>query len=172
MESEGENQRPPWQIVPYEEESISHYLGRLRRHEAISASAPSGLGQALGLGVILNRWEKLRFNPFPGTEELEIFSKFSGLELEQLLRMFPPPGERSMCVSIRLCAACYVEAPYHRMKWQSQSTVGCDRHQLLLLSKCPGCEKPFPLPALWIKGECQRCRMPFKTMVRKQKKSQ
>jgi hypothetical protein len=44
-----------------------------------------------------------------------------------------------------------------------------DRHQLRLLSKCPGCEQPFSIPSQWVTGKCDRCGMPFTTMAKKQK---
>jgi TniQ len=161
----------PWHVEPYEGESISHYFGRYRREETVSISSPSRLSQEAGLGIALTRWEKFRFNPFPTREELEAIGKLIGLDAERLFQMLPPKGERMKLEPIRLCAACYADAPYHRIEWQFQSTAGCECHQLRLLSKCPGCEKSFPIPALWVKGECQRCRMTFRTMVSWQKNS-
>jgi hypothetical protein len=46
---------------------------------------------------------------------------------------------------------------------------GCDRHQLRLLAKCTNCETPFPIPALWVQGECLHCFLPFATMAKRQK---
>lgn len=161
----------PWYVEPYDGESISHYFGRYRREETVSISSPSRLSQAAGIGPVLARWEKFRFNPFPTKAELEAIGKLIGLDAERLLQMLPPQGERMKLEPIRLCAGCYAEAPYHRLEWQFQSTAGCDIHQLRLLSKCPGCEEPFPIPALWAKGECRKCRMPFKIMVKWQKGS-
>lgn len=156
----------PWHVEPYEGESISHYFGRYRREETVSISSPSRLSQEAGIGPVLARWEKFRFNPLPTKEELEAIGTLIKLDAERILQMLPPQGERMKLEPIRLCAACYAEAPYHRLEWQFQSTAGCERHQLRLLSKCPGCEAPFPIPALWHKGKCQRCLMPFKTMVK------
>ena len=164
-----ETQHPLLYLPPYEGESISHYLGRFRRHEVVSVSAPSSLSQAIGLGSALTRWEKFRFNPFPKREELETLGKLTGVDTDRLTQMLPPKGERIKLDPIRLCAACYREAPYHRIEWQFQSTAGCDRHRLRLLAKCPGCEEPFLIPALWVMGKCQRCGMPFKTMAKRQK---
>jgi hypothetical protein len=70
---------------------------------------------------------------------------------------------------IRLCAACYKEQPYHRLEWQFQSTKGCDRHKLRLLSKCPSCEERFAVPAEWVEGKCKKCGMKFESMAKKQK---
>jgi TniQ len=159
----------PWHIEPYEGESISHYFGRYRREETVSISSPSRLSQEAGLGIALARWEKFRFNPFPTEEELETIGKLIGLDAERLFQMLPPKGERMKLEPIRLCAACYAEAPYHRIEWQFQSTAGCEVHQLRLLSKCPECEELFTIPAWWVKGECQRCRMPFNRMMRWQR---
>lgn len=124
--------------------------------------------KAIGLGIALTRWEKFRFNPFPSSEEVEKFCDFVGLEVEKFNAMLPPKGERIKLEPIRLCAACYADKPYHRLEWQFQSTAGCNQHQLRLLSKCPGCEKPFSIPALIQEGRCA-CGMYFKRMVKYQK---
>lgn len=150
----GDPHSKPWHVEPYEGESISHYFGRYRREESVSISSPSRLSQEAGLGIALARWEKFRFNPFPTREELEVMGKLIGLNADRIAQMLPPKGESMKLKPIRLCAACYKEAPYHRLEWQLQSAVGCEHHQLRLLSKCPGCEKPFSAPALWAKGEC------------------
>jgi TniQ len=70
---------------------------------------------------------------------------------------------------IRLCAACYADKSYHRLEWQFQSTVGCDRHKLRLLSECPFCKERFAIPALWEQGECNKCHVPFRSMAKRQK---
>jgi len=46
-------------VEPYEGESISHYLGRLRRFKANSLPSAYSLGKLTELGRILGRWEKL-----------------------------------------------------------------------------------------------------------------
>jgi hypothetical protein len=43
------------------------------------------------------------------------------------------------------------------------------RHQLRLLATCTNCETPFPIPALWVEGECPHCFLPFATMAKRQK---
>ncbi|MDZ8069696.1 MAG: TniQ family protein [Nostoc sp. DedQUE08] len=164
-----EIQATPWYLEPYEGESISHYFGRFRRHELVCISSPANLSKAAGIGPVLARWEKFRFNPFPTQEQLAAIGKLIGLEADRLTEMLPPKGEKMKLEPIRLCAACYTDQPYHRIEWQFQSTAGCKRHKLRLLSKCPGCQETFVIPALWEKGECQRCYMPFKTMVKRQK---
>ncbi len=73
---------------------------------------------------------------------------------------------------IRLCAACYVESPCHRIEWQFKDKMKCDRHplrQLRLLTKCTNCETPFPIPADWVQGECSHCCLPFTIMAKRQK---
>jgi hypothetical protein len=159
----------PWQIQPYEGESISHYLGRVRRADVVSASSASGLGKALGLGIALARWEKFRFNPYPSRVELEALDEVVGIGIDRLTELFAPKDEPIRLKPIRFCPACYVEASYHRMKWQYQSTAGCDRHGLKLLCKCPGCKDYFQAPSLWAEPKCKRCGMPFKRMVKHQK---
>ena len=101
--------------------------------------------------------------------ELEALGKVVGLSVDRLTALLPPKDEPIKLLPIRFCPACYVEAPYHRMKWQYQSTTGCDRHQLKLFCKCPGCGEHFQPPALWAEPKCQRCGMPFQRMVKHQK---
>lgn len=68
---------------------------------------------------------------------------------------------RRGCAS-RLCPVCLHEDrdPYARRAWQLPFAVGCPRHDVLLLEKCPGCQAPFrlmersvPLPF----GHCEAC---------------
>lgn len=163
------SQNLAWYVEPYEGESISHYFGRYRRSEAVCVSSPGSLGKAAGIGSVLARWEKFRLIPFPTQEELEAIGSLIGLDAQRLFQMLPPKGEGMKMEPIRLCAACYSEQPYHRIEWQFQSTAGCEKHKLRLLSRCPNCSQPFAIPAKWEKGECQKCRMPFKSMAKRQK---
>lgn len=167
METEAP-QHPPWYLEPFEGESISHYFGRFRRQEIISASTPSSLGKAAGIGTALSRWEKFRFNPRPTLKELQAMSKLIGIEVSKLESLCPPKGEAMVHRSTRLCALCYREAPYHRIHWQFQSTEYCEKHQLPLISRCPACDEKFPLPSEWEEGKCQRCGMKFTSMKKRQ----
>ncbi len=45
----------PGYVLPYEGESISHYLGRWRRYEVNSLSSPGGLGRFAGIGSVTPR---------------------------------------------------------------------------------------------------------------------
>ncbi|NJL22427.1 MAG: hypothetical protein HC895_19035 [Leptolyngbyaceae cyanobacterium SM1_3_5] len=157
-------------LAPHEGESISHYLGRWFRQDVVQADSFS-VGGRLRLGKILLRWEKFYFNPPPSSTEIAKLAKLIDLETEQLMQMFPPEGESIDPHPIRLCAACYGEAPYHRMQWQWQSIDRCDRHRLILLTKCPGhkCAAPFPIPSEWPTGKCQKCGMSYRKMVKYQK---
>ena len=158
-------------LAPYKGESISHYLGRWFRQEIVQADAFS-VGGKLRLGKVLHRWEKFYFNPPPTQAEIARLGKLIGLEIEQLMQMFPPEHESiDPRRPIRLCAACYSEAPYHRMQWQWQSIDRCDLHHLILLTKCPGhkCDAPFPIPSEWITGRCQKCGMSYRKMAKYQK---
>ncbi|NHC36882.1 TniQ family protein [Scytonema millei] len=156
-------------VEPLEGESISHFLGRFRRAKGNKFSTPCGLGQVSGLGAVLARWEKFYFNPFPTFEELEALANVVEVDVNRLREMLPLAGVGMKHKPIRLCGACYAEEPYHLIAWQFKTTAGCDRHQLRLLSKCPICEKPFPIPALWIEGRCLRCLTFFAEMVDRQK---
>jgi hypothetical protein len=167
METEAP-QNPPWYLEPFEGESISHYFGRFRRQEIVNISAPGSLSRKAGIGTALSRWEKFRFNPRPTRKELEAMSKLIGVEVSKLEALCPPNGVAMVHRSTRLCAVCYREAPYHRIKWQFQSTEGCQKHELPLVSRCPACDEKLPLPSEWHEGKCQRCGMKFTSMKKRQ----
>lgn len=158
----------PWlfQVEPLEGESLSHFLGRFRRANELT---PSRLGKAAGIGAAIARWEKFRFNPPPNRQQLEALAKVVGVQANRLAQMLPPKGVGMNLEPIRLCGACYAEEPCHRMEWQFKQTVGCDHHQLRLLSECPNCKARFKIPALWVDGHCQRCFMTFAEMAKYQK---
>ncbi len=158
-------------LEPYEGESISHYLGRLRRLEANSLPSAYSLGNLVELGATLARWEKLYFNPFPSHDELKALGQLIRVDPNRLSEMLPPLGKTMQPRPIRLCGACYVQMPYHRIEWQfkSKEQRRCDRHQLRLLFKCPQCKRQFPIPALWVEGACQNCSLSFAKMAKYQK---
>ncbi|MBF2056840.1 MAG: TniQ family protein [Cyanobacterium sp. T60_A2020_053] len=151
----------PWwfTISPYEDESISHFLGRFRRENTLTVS---GLGEITGLYSAIARWEKFRFNPSPSLEQLEKLSAIVQVDVATLQKMCPSAPMKMS--PIRLCSACYVENPYHRMKWQYKEIYKCDRHQLKLLSECPHCGARFKIPSLWVNGWCHRCFTHFGEM--------
>ena len=158
----------PWlfDIEPYEGESLSHFLGRVRLKNHLTAN---GLGRMAGIGGVVARWERFHLNPYPTQAQFEALGKVLGVSPERLWAMLPPKGEGMQCEPIRLCGACYGESPCHRIEWQYKSVWRCDRHNLKLLSKCPNCEAKFKIPALWEDGCCSRCRMPFGELVKFQK---
>ena len=69
-----------------EGESLSHFLGRVRRKNYLSVTA---LGELTGIGAVIARWEKFRHNPFPSDEELMALGNLLHLELSQLKAMLP-----------------------------------------------------------------------------------
>lgn len=159
-------------VEPWEHESISHYLGRLRRFKANSLPSAYSLGQIVECEGALARWEKLYFNPFPSTESLEALGKLLRVDTDRLISMLPSKGMTHQPRPIKLCGACYAEVACHRIEWQAKSTqvlLGCNRHQLRLLSNCPQCKTPFPIPALWVEGKCKNCSLPFAKMSRFQR---
>ncbi|MEH1796056.1 helix-turn-helix domain-containing protein [Nostoc sp.] len=165
----------PWlfRVEPYQGESLSHFLGRFRQANDLT---PTGLGKAAGLGSAIARWEKFRFNPPPSHQQLEALAKVVGVDVDRLLQMLPPAGVGMKMEPIRLCAACYIESPCHRIEWQLKVTLGCvgearrtHSHNLSLLSECPNCGARFKVPALWVDGWCQRCFMTFPDMAQYQK---
>ncbi|MBT9315113.1 TniQ family protein [Leptothoe spongobia] len=166
---DSEEQRPAWYLEPFEGESVSHYFGRFRRQPAVSISNPARLSRLAKMGPVLSRWEQFYFNPPPTQTELEAIAKLISLDVEKLMALFPPSGERTLHRSTRLCAACYRDAPYHRMEWQFQSVAGCEKHRLRLLSRCPACDTKIALPRDWELGACKQCGMKFVSMVKRQK---
>ncbi|MFN6463587.1 MAG: TniQ family protein [Nostoc sp. DedVER02] len=158
----------PWLFIiePYPGESLSHFLGRFRRANHLSAS---GLGILAGIGAVVARWERFHFNPRPSQQELEAIASVVEVDAQRLAQMLPPAGVGMQHEPIRLCGACYAEAPCHQIEWQYKSVWKCDRHQFKLLAKCPNCEAPLKMPALWEDGRCHRCRRPFAEMAAYQK---
>ena len=156
-------------VEPFEHESISHYLGRLRRFGANSLPSAYSRGQAAGIGGIISRWEKLYFNPFPTEEELGSIASLIGLDLSRFQEMLPSRERTFQPRPIRLCGACYEEVPCHGMEWQYKDVVAvCERHSLRLLERCPQCKKQFKIPALWTADRCHHCQMRFTSMVKYQ----
>nr|WP_318781172.1 hypothetical protein [Amazonocrinis nigriterrae] len=81
----------PWLflIEPYEGESLSHFLGRFRRANHLSASA---LGSLAGIGAVVARWERFYFNPRPSQKELEAIASVVEVNAQRLGEMLPPAG--------------------------------------------------------------------------------
>jgi hypothetical protein len=153
-------------IDPFEGESLSHFLGRFRRANEMT---PTGLGREAGIGAVIARWEKFYHNPFPSQEHLEALAKVVEVDAKRLREMLPPEGIGMKLQPIRLCAACYLESPYHHIEWQFKQTDRCKKHSLRLLSGCPNCKARFRIPALWIDPWCSSCFFPFAEMVKYQK---
>jgi transcriptional regulator with XRE-family HTH domain len=163
-----------FQVEPLEGESLSHFLGRFRRANYLTATQ---LGKLTGIGAVISRWEKFYLNPFPTPQELEALAAVVEVKVDRLSEMLPPKGVTMKPRPIRLCGACYQESPCHRVEWQFKDVMVCvseahpkdARHQLRLLTKCTNCETPFPIPADWVQGECPHCFLPFATMAKRQK---
>lgn len=161
------NQNHQWHFrpEPYEGESFSHYLGRYCAENCI---APNALAQDLQVGAAaVGRWRKLRYNPPPNEHHLRRLAEITGASEERILAMLP---QQPMQIdTIRLCAACYAEQPYHRTYWQYKATAYCERHGLTLLARCPYCKASFPIPAEWGAGICLRCGKAFADLAEFQK---
>jgi hypothetical protein len=99
-----ETELKPWlfTVQPLPGESLSHFLGRVRRCNHLSVSA---LGELAGIGAVVARWEKFRHNPFPSPEELGALGDLLGIDVAVLRAMLPPPGESLKMEPIRLCGA-------------------------------------------------------------------
>ena len=93
------------------------------------------------------------------------------LDIDRRRQMFPPADEPIKLGPIRLCGACYAEAPYHRLSWQFKSTQGCDHHRLRLVSACRGykCNERFPNPRDWVDGRGKKCDMQYTSQAKYQK---
>ena len=89
-----------FQIEPLPGESLSHFLGRFRRSNDLT---PTGLATAAGLGAVIARWEKFRFNPPPSKQQLAMLATLVGIEVERLMEMLPPAGMGMKMEPIRLC---------------------------------------------------------------------
>ena len=158
-------------VEPLKHESISHYLGRLRRLKANSLPSAYALGQAAGIGGVTVRWEKLYFNPFPTEEELGAIARLINLDAGLFQGMLPSRKMTLQPRPIRLCSACYAEVPCHRMVWQYKDVIAaCPHHSLRLLERCPSCKTSFQIPALWTDGRCHHCGMRFTSMVKYQER--
>jgi hypothetical protein len=163
-----ENQQPQrFAVELLEGESLSHFLGRFRRANSLTITA---LGKITELGAVVGRWEKLYLNPFPTRQQLETLADVVMVDADRLAQMLPSKGVTMKPRPILLCAVCYAENSYHRIEWQFKERQGCDHHQLRLLGKCTNCETSFPIPALWVQGECPHCFLPFATMAKRQKR--
>jgi len=127
------------------------------------------LGKETGLGAVIARWEKFRFNPRPSQRELEALASVVQVDVPRLRAMLPSEGVGMKLEPIRLCGACYGEALYHKIEWQLKTTEFCPEHGLTLLSECPNCGARFQIPSLWVDGWCHRCFIPFAEMVSSQK---
>jgi TniQ len=162
------NEITPWllPIEPMPGESLSHFLGRVRRRNYLSRSA---LGQLAGIGGVVARWEKFYYNPFPSERELTALGNLLGVDLVTLQSLLPTLGQGMMCEPIRICGACFKESPHHRLEWQFKSVGLCNDHQLRLLSSCPKCGSRFKLPSLWEFDSCNRCGLSFRNMAQYQK---
>lgn len=154
-----------FEIELLEGESLSHFLGRFRRQNYLTATQ---LGKMTGLGAVIGRWEKYYFNPFPTRQELEKLASVVGVEVERLGEMISLTGATMKPRPIRLCAVCYAESPHHRLEWQFKDVMACQRHQLPLSTKCKNCGTPFPIPADWVTGECLYCCLSFTKMAKRQ----
>lgn len=159
-------------LEPYKGESLPHYLGRLRRVAGNNLPSANCLGEAVNVGAIIAQWEQGYFNPFPTLEQLTALGTVIDLEVDRLAQMLPSTKDKLDPRPIRLCGACYVECPCHRIEWQFKSKLSsrCDRHKLKLLLKCPGCETLFPPPSRWVEGRCQnkKCGMRYSRMAKHQ----
>ena len=127
------------------------------------------MGDLASIGGVVARWEKFHLNPFPTDNEFQGLAEMVGVNSDRIREMLPSKGTGMKCEPIRMCGACYGEAPYHRIEWQYKSVWKCDKHQLKLISKCPNCRAKFKIPALWKFGCCHRCRLPFSNIGEFQK---
>jgi hypothetical protein len=154
-----------FQLEPFDGESFSHFLGR---YCVVNCITPNALAQHITAGAVaIGRWRKLRYTPSPSEKQLQRLAEITGASQAALKALLPQ--EPMQIGTIRLCAACYGEEPYHRSHWQYKATQYCERHGLTLLARCPCCKCPFPIPAEWAAGICLRCGIAFADMADFQK---
>lgn len=148
-----------FRVVPGPGESLGHFLGRFRRANELSHKA---IAQHLGVRVEwVKAWESPSLRRNPTDLQLLALSKLVDVKCEQLTTMLPP---QDLHLQTRLCAACYAEAPVHRVSWQQKGIDWCDRHKTPLRSTCPICATGFRTPALWNNEPCQGCGLTFEQM--------
>lgn len=154
---------PPWlfHVPTYPGESFGHFLGRFRRANYLSGPQLSALLSVAPHTVTY--WEAPSRRRHPTPAHLETLSFMTGVPISHLRQMLLP-NAISLHMSTRLCALCYVDAPYHRLSWQDADYSTCDLHQHELLTVCPQCQNVFLLPSCWAIGECEHCRLPFAEM--------
>lgn len=149
-----------FRVEAHSGESLGHFLGRFRRANQLSHKA---IADHLGVRVEwVQAWEapSRRRNLTP--LQLIVLGKLVDLKPKQLAKMLP---SEPLHLQTRLCAACYIEAPVHRVTWQSAKMNQCDRHQLQLLCACPVCGTGFRTPALWEVEHCECCGLSFSQMA-------
>ncbi|NJL57563.1 helix-turn-helix domain-containing protein [bacterium] len=148
-----------FRVVPHDEESLGHFLGRFRRANELSDKA---IADHLGIRVEwVQAWEtpSRRRNPTP-LQQIAL-AKLMDVDPEHLVKMLPPSN---LHLQTRLCPTCYEEVEVHRITWQQKGVEVCDRHNLPLLSACPICQTGFRTPARWSEGCCERCKLAFTQM--------
>lgn len=147
------------QVVPGQDESLGHYLGRFRRANCLSHRT---MGAELQVPTsLINDWERPSRRQLPDPAQLERLSQLVGLPPQRLRPMFPPSNVH---LQTRLCPTCYAAVGVHCVTWQQKGIERCDRHNLPLLTACPACQTGFRTPALWSESGCERCGLPFNQM--------
>jgi hypothetical protein len=79
---------PSWvfPVEPYSGESISHFLGRFCRENHATLNQ---IGAKTGLGAVLGRWEKFRFNSPPTEMQVAALASLVRLEPGLISQMLP-----------------------------------------------------------------------------------
>lgn len=156
-----------FRVKAHPQESLGHFLGRFCQANQLSHKA---IADHPGIRVEwVQAWEtpSRRRNPIP--LQLIALSKLVEVDPKQLRKMLPP---QRLHLQTRLCAACYEELPVHQAVWQRAKMPHCKRHQLVLLSACPGCGTGFRTPVLWEDDQCEHCHLHFYQMAVYQQPSQ
>lgn len=150
-----------FEIAPVPGESFGHYLGRFRRANCLSRV---GLAAFVAVDVrIVRGWEMPSYEQPVNSVQLTRVAPLLGLTVAEVVAMLPEARSQRH-LATRLCPTCYSETPVHRNAWQRAGVNQCECHQQPLLAACPGCQVLFRLPALWERGCCDRCLLPFDEM--------
>jgi hypothetical protein len=93
---------------------------------------------------------KLRLLTYPSTKRQES---------SRTVSIFGLPIHRNH-VRVRfpkICPACLKESPYCRKAWDLTAVTACPIHKILLIDKCPGCNKRIT----WVRSRTTGCRCDF-----------
>lgn len=132
-------------------EALSSWVWRVAARHRIN---PGRLSEAWGLYYDLRQNDEHR--PFADAATLAFKSatKESDFTYQFQLRFGVLARFRSLWFDmsskspiLQWCPRCFVEdaTPYLRLRWRFRTAIACDRHRVLLVGRCPQCERRIQL---------------------------